>query len=481
MSVLSNLEPKQVFSFFEEICSIPHASYHEEKISNYCVDFAKKHGLTYYQDDLKNIIIIKEATPGYEDEQPLIIQGHLDMVCEKEAGCAIDFDTDGLELMIEGDYITANGTTLGGDDGIAVAYALAVLSSDEIAHPKLEVVFTVSEEVGMEGASGIDLSMLKGRRLLNLDSEEEGIMLAGCAGGAGVECSLPVHRIPASGHSMTISVSGLKGGHSGAEIDKGRANANILMGRILIGLSKISDYKLSAFEGGKKDNAIPRECRSVICLPESDIEKAEHIIAETQRDLMQEYAVTDEKIKISVRYEPQLPDSMLDEDSTKRIVMLVNALPNGIQAMSADVENLVETSLNLGILKLEESTLSMQYSVRSSVGSAKKALMDKLIYLTQGLGGSVKVSGEYPAWEYKRNSALRDKLVSIYEKMYGKKPEIQVIHAGLECGLLSGKLPGLDCISIGPDMQSIHTTEEKLSISSTKRVWDFLLEVLKTK
>ena len=280
---------------------------------------------------------------------------------------------------------------------------------------------------------------------------------------------------------MTISVSGLKGGHSGAEIDKGRANANILMGRILIGLSKISDYKLSAFEGGKKDNAIPRECRSVICLPESDIEKAEHIIAETQRDLMQEYAVTDEKIKISVRYEPQLPDSMLDEDSTKRIVMLVNALPNGIQAMSADVENLVETSLNLGILKLEESTLSMQYSVRSSVGSAKKALMDKLIYLTQVLGGSVKVSWEYPACEYKRNSALRDKLVSIYEKMYGKKPEIQVIHAGLECGLLSGKLPGLDCISIGPDMQSIHTTEEKLSISSTKRVWDFLLEVLKTK
>lgn len=481
MSVLSGLEPKQVFSYFEEICAIPHASYHEEKISNYCVEFAKRHHLTYYQDDLKNVIIIKEATPGYEKEEPIIIQGHLDMVCEKEPGCAIDFEKDGLDLKVEGDYITAEGTTLGGDDGIAVAYALAVLSSDEIAHPKLEVVLTVCEEVGMEGASGIDLSMLEGRRMLNLDSEEEGILLAGCAGGAGVTCSLPVHRIPAQGTAVLIRVDGLNGGHSGAEIHKGRANANILMGRILISLSKQIPYSLSAWEGGTKDNAIPRECTACLCMAEEEFAKAEQAAADIRQELLNEYAVTDKQVSVTIERLAQLPDSMLDEDSTRRSVMLVNALPNGVQSMSADVENLVETSLNLGILKLDDTKLRLQYSVRSSVGSAKDSLNDRLIFITQGLGGNVEITGIYPAWEFKRNSALRDKLVSIYEKMYGKKPIVEMIHAGLECGLLSGKLSGLDCISIGPNMQSIHTTEEKLSISSTKRVWEFLIEVLKTK
>jgi len=481
MSVLSGLEPKQVFSYFEEICAIPHASYHEEQISNYCVEFAKRHNLTYYQDELKNVIIIKEASPGYENEEPIIIQGHLDMVCEKEPGCTIDFEKDGLSLKVEGDYITAEGTTLGGDDGIAVAYALALLSSDEIAHPKLEVVLTVSEEVGMEGASGIDLSMLEGRRMLNLDSEEEGILLAGCAGGAGVTCSLPVSRIPARGAAAVVRVSGLTGGHSGAEIHKGRANANILMGRILVKLSRHAAYNLSSWEGGKKDNAIPRECTACICIAEEDLPKAEQAAAETMQELSNEYAVTDKNVSVSIERLMQLPGDMLDEESTRQAVLLVNALPNGIQSMSADVENLVETSLNLGILKLEKEEIRLQYSVRSSVGSAKDSLNDKLTYVTTGLGGSVEITGIYPAWEYKRNSALRDKAVSIYEKMYGTKPVVQMIHAGLECGLLSGKLSGLDCISIGPNMQSIHTTEEKLSISSTKRVWDFLIEVLKTK
>lgn len=482
MGVLSNLEPKEVFSYFEEISSIPRASYHEGKISDYCVAFAKKHNLECIQDELKNIIIIKEATSGYEQEEPIIIQGHLDMVCEKTSDCTIDFDTDGIKLQIEGDYITADGTTLGGDDGIAIAYALAILASDTIAHPRLEVIFTVSEEVGMEGASGIDVSMLKGRRLLNLDSEEEGFLLAGCAGGAGIKCRLPVHCVSTQGSVLEIEVSGLNGGHSGVEIHKGRANANILMGRILIQLAKHVTYHLASFAGGSKDNAIPRGSKVILCLAEKEISKVKEVLDEIQRDISNEYAVTDKDIRISLKQEDvPLPFKMLDKDSTQKAILFLNAMPNGIQTMSADVEGLVETSLNLGILELNYEEMLLSYAVRSSVGSAKKALLEKMTYITTALGGSVEISGDYPAWEYKRNSAFREKVASVYEKMYNKPPVIQAIHAGLECGLLAGKLPGLDCISIGPDMQDVHTTEEKLSISSTKRVWEFILEALKTK
>lgn len=480
MGALSNLEPKEVFTYFEEICSIPRASYHEEKISNYCVEFAKRHGLFYIQDELKNIIMIKDATPGYEQKEPIIIQGHLDMVCEKKPDCKTDFETDGIKVMIEGDDLTADGTTLGGDDGIAIAYALAILASDTIAHPKLEVLFTVSEEVGMEGASGIDVSMLEGRRLLNLDSEEEGFLLAGCAGGARIECRLPVQCEDAQGSAMEITVEGLNGGHSGVEIDKGRANANLIMGRILAELAKDTDYHLSSAEGGRKDNAIPRECKAILCMPEQDVEKTKQVCADLQKELSNEYAVTDANIRIKAELKHALlPGKMLDSDSTKRAVLLLQALPNGVQTMSADVKDLVETSLNLGVLKLDTQELSLSYAVRSSLGSAKDALLDKMAFLTEGLGGVAERSGDYPAWEYKRDSVFREKLAAVYERMYGKPPVIQAIHAGLECGLLAGKLPGLDCVSIGPDMKDVHTTEEKLSISSTKRVWEFIVEVLK--
>lgn len=478
MGVLSNLEPKEVFTYFEEISAIPRPSYQEKKISDHCVSFAKKHNLPYYQDEWNNIIIKKDATPGYEAAPPVILQGHLDMVCEKEPGCGIHFDTDGLDLMVEGDDISAKGTTLGGDDGIAIAYALAILASDAIPHPKLEVVFTASEEVGMEGASGLDASKLEGRRLINLDSEEEGILLAGCAGGASVECTLPARFVPASGAALKITVNGLAGGHSGSEIDKGRANANLVMGRILVGLSKNIPFTLVQCEGGRKDNAIPRECSAVICMAQDKLDQAEQVIRQLQQEMANEYVRTDSKIQCKAEREVQTPGHMLDEESTKAAVLLVNALPNGIQAMSADVAGLVETSLNLGIMKLSEETFTLRYAARSSVGSSLNALLDKMSYITKGVGGDIQISGVYPAWEYKRESPLRDKMVAVYEKMYGKKPTVEAIHAGLECGLLAGKLPGLDCISLGPDMQAVHTTDEKLSISSTKRVWDYLLAVL---
>ncbi len=481
MGILSGLEPQNVFAYFEAISAIPRASYHEEKISDYCVAFAKEHHLEWYQDSLKNVIIIKEASAGYEAEPPVIIQGHLDMVCEKEPGSTIDFDTDGIKLLTDGNTITADGTTLGADDGIAIAYALALLSDQTIAHPKLEVVLTVCEEVGLEGASGIDVSMLTGRRLLNLDSEEEGIFLAGCAGGAGAVCRLPLRQIPADGASLMVPVTGLTGGHSGAEINKGRGNANLLMGRVLLELSSKVRFTLAALEGGKKDNAIPRTCTATLCLAPADLEKAETAILATGQNLSGEYAVTDKDLKLVTERNMNLPSAMLDEFSTQQAVMFVNMLPAGIQTMSPDVPDLPETSLNPGILKLEGTQLTLQYAVRSSVESAKQALLDKLAFLTGAAGGSIEISGVYPAWEYRRNSPFREKLAAIYEKMYGKQPAVVAIHAGVECGLFAGKIPDLDCVSLGPDMHSIHTTEETLSVASVKRVWEYLLEVLKTK
>ena len=479
MGILSNLEPKEVFHYFEEICNIPHPSYKEERISNYLVDFARERGLEYYQDELKNVVIIKEATKGYEEVEPVILQGHMDMVCEKEKDCTIDFEKDGLLLEIVGDYISAKGTTLGGDDGIALAYALAILDSDSIQHPRIEFVCTVSEEVGMEGATGIDLSMLKGKRLINLDSEEEGIFLVGCAGGCSAECILPLNWKQAEGETLDLVVEGLVGGHSGAEIDKGRGNSNILMGRILMEALAVTPVFITELEGGNKDNAIPRETIAKVVV--KDVETFRKTIEQSANAIRNEFSVTDPDIKIRVMVAKEKAAEVLEEVTNQKVITLLNTLPNGIQSMSADIPGLVETSLNLGVLRLGKEQLSLRFSVRSSVGTAKKYLLQKLDYILRQFGGLVQFHGDYPAWEYKKDSKLREDMVKVYEAMYGKTPEIQAIHAGLECGILAGKIEGLDCVSVGPDMMSIHTTQEKLSISSTKRVWEYLLEVLKRK
>ncbi len=478
MGVLTELEPKEVFHYFEEICNIPHPSYKEERISDYCVAFAKEHGLTVYQDEWKNVIIIKEATPGYEDVEPLILQGHLDMVCEKEPGCEINFDEDGIQLQIEGDSITAKGTTLGGDDGIAVAYALAILASDTISHPRLEVVFTVAEEVGMEGATNIDVSMLKGKKLLNLDSEEEGYMLISCAGGCSVECTLPVAWEEMSGILMEICVEGLTGGHSGVEIDKGRANSNLLMGRVLSELEKKTAYAIAELQGGSKDNAIPRETHARVIVPKGQERVLVAAIEGIEKAVSAEYATSDPELHIQVKELGEQTEFALTAEDAKKVLLLINYLPNGIQRMSTDIEGLVETSLNMGVLNLTKEQLSLRYAVRSSVGTAKEHLVSRLEQLTEYMGGKTKRNGDYPAWEYKKDSALREDMVRVYKEMYGKEPIIQAIHAGLECGILAGKIEGLDAVSVGPDMSGVHTTEEKLSISSTKRVWEYLVNVI---
>lgn len=481
MGVLSDLEPKNVFSFFEEICSIPRPSYKEEKISNYLVKFAQDRNLEYYQDELYNVIIIKEATPGYEQVEPIILQGHMDMVCEKTPECEKDMEKEGVEPAVEGDEIYAKETTLGGDDGIALAYALAILDDDSLQHPRLEFLCTVSEEVGMEGAAGIDVSPLKGRKLLNMDSEEEGSILASCAGGCSAMVSLPIKRQKITGCKKTISLRGLTGGHSGVEIDKGRGNANVLLSRVLRELYRNAPIYLLSMEGGKKDNAIPRDCVATILVRPEDVNALEETIDRIESDYKKEWSSSDPQLTLSVSGHETVTESVLSEENTKKVIGLIQALPNGIIRMSQDIENLVETSLNLGVLILEEERLCLRYALRSSVGTAEKNLREQITFLAEMFGGTVQISGAYPAWEYKKESKFREDMVRIYQKIYGEKPVVEAIHAGVECGILAGKIPGLDCISIGPDMKNVHTTEERLSISSSKRMYEYVCNVIQCK
>lgn len=481
MSILQGLKPEGVWKYFEDLCGIPHGSYNEKAVSDYCVAFAKERGLEVYQDDAWNVVIIKEASAGYEDAEPLILQGHLDMVCEKKPDCGIDFMKDGLCLKVDGDYVYAEGTTLGGDDGIAVAYGLAILDDDSIVHPRLEVVFTTCEEVGMEGASALDVSMLKGHTVLNLDSEEEGTLLVGCAGGCSAAVALPVQRIKERGVFAVLTINGLQGGHSGAEIDKGRVNANLLLARVLTELKKKADYHLISVAGGQKDNAIPRESRAELLVPAGQMENVKAFCENYDQILKKEYASTDKGVTLQMQISGETDADVLDEVSERKVLSLLLSLPNGIQSMSADIKGLVETSLNLGILKTEKDSVQFRYAVRSSVGTAKDWLTDKMQMITEFHGGTMELQGIYPAWEYRRDSRLRDDMVRIYEEMFGSTPKVEAIHAGLECGILASKIADLDCVSMGPNLLNIHTTEEKASISSVERMWNYVLEILKRK
>lgn len=479
MSVLGNYEPYKVFHYFEELCQIPHGSGNTRQISDYLVSFAINHDLSFVQDDSNNVVIYKPATPGYENAPTVILQGHMDMVCEKCPDVEHDFSKEGLKLLVRDGYLSADGTTLGGDDGIALAYALAILDSHDLPHPALEALFTVDEEIGLLGAESFDCSVLKGRRMINLDSEKEGCLLTGCAGGLSGNSYLPVQRVGASGRVVSIRINGLTGGHSGAEIDKNRANANHLMGRLLFELCNYCGYALAELEGGQKDNAITRECiATVLSLPEEveNIYEFAHIL---EQDLRREYAGSDEKITISVTDEGEADRMVLHPTSQEKVLFFLMNLPYGVQKMSSTISGLVETSCNPGILKLTEDQLYTVTSVRSSVLTARNALSRQIMYLTEFLGGEYLIDGVYPAWEYRKDSPLRDKMIAVYECMYHTKPLVTVIHAGLECGLFYEKMDDLDCISIGPNMEKIHTSEERLELSSVKRVWDYLTEVLK--
>ena len=479
MAILTGLQPSGVFEMFEQLCGIPHGSRNTKAISDFCVRFAQEHGLDYRQDDSNNVILFAPATPGMEQAQPVMLQGHLDMVCEKEADCPLDLQKEGLNLRTDGEWIWAEGTTLGGDDGIAVAYALAILADPTIPHPPLEVVLTTDEEIGMLGAAAINLSEVKARRVLNIDSEEEGVLLAGCAGGATVCCHIPLMWTLKKGLRATVQITGLRGGHSGMEIQKGRANANKLMGRFLNEMDEIFAYALCTVNGGNKDNAIARESTAdVVILPER-LAELTAFAAQRQEAYRAEYGEADPDITIAVTPGTEDTFEIMMGDCRRSVLSVLQQLPNGVQQMSRDIEGLVQTSLNLGILKVDFRGIHLTSSVRSSVNAEKQQLIQQLAEICGKLGGSCEVMGEYPAWEYKADSPLREIMTEVYLEQYGRKPAVEVIHAGLECGLLSGKLDGLDCVSFGPDIVDIHTTREKLSIPSVQRTWKLLLEVLK--
>jgi len=497
MRVLENIEPKAVFHFFEDLTQIPRPSYHEKAVSDYLVKFAKDRGLEVYQDKLYNVIIIKEASEGYENEEPIILQGHMDMVCEKDPGVTKDMEKEGLDLEVDGDYIRAKGTTLGGDDGIAVAYALALLDSKTLRHPRLEFICTVSEEVGMDGAHAIDLSPIKGHILLNMDSENEGVVLAGCAGGGCATVTLPVIREPFDGKIMHIHVNGLIGGHSGAEINKGRASSVELEGRILRALSDVSEIRLIACVNGNKDNAISRDGHLLLAVRDEaavlkklqEVEtavRAEYSVVDpdirfTAEDAEKFPAVTDGKAEAEAAAKTPAAWLPLTAEDTKRVISLLTELPQGIQRMDDNIPGMVETSLNWGVATLDGGRFMMRAAVRSSVSTAKDALFEKLAWIAESCGASMDISGEYPAWEWVDKSVLRDKMARIYREMFGKDLVIETIHAGVECGLLSEKIPGMDAVSMGPNIIDIHTPREHLSISSVQRMWDFIVRIIETK
>ena len=476
MNVLSGLEPKNVFHFFEQICAIPHGSYHTKAISDYLVAFAKERGLKYRQDEANNVIIWKGATPGYENAPTVMLQGHMDMVCEKDPDCAKDMETESLDLFVDGDEVGARGTTLGGDDGIAVAMGLAILDADDIAHGPLECLFTVDEEVGMLGARGLDASDLTARYLLNLDSEEEKVLTVSCAGSTRAVCALPVGREAYSGTVCELAVDGLMGGHSGEEIHKGRANANILMGRALTELRNATDMRLLTVSGGAKDNAIPRDAVALVAV--KDFAAAETAAKALGEALQNEYRTADPDIRVSL--EPAASDLVpMDEDSTRRVAAFLFCAPNGVQMMSAEVAGLVQTSLNLGQVYTDGDAVIARFMIRSSVNSQAAETTGKVIALTEALGGTVDIPASYSAWQYRPDSHLRDVMVEAFRAVYGEEPKIAALHAGLECGILSGKMPDLDCISFGPDLTNIHTPRERLHIASTERTWQLALETLR--
>ena len=465
--MLEHVKPARVFHYFEELCRIPHGSGNCAAISEWCVNTARSLGLECEQDEFYNVVIRKPASSGYEQAPTVVLQGHLDMVCEQDPACNINMETDGLSLNTDGEWVWANGTTLGGDDGIAVAMALAILEDNTLQHPPLEILFTTDEETGMDGAVGLNGTVLCGRRLINLDSENEGVLTVGCAGGARAHITLPVEKETCFLPCVQVRVSGLIGGHSGVEIDKGRLNACVTLGQFLQSLS--AEYRVVSVSGGNKDNAIPREAVCVLAT-KADITAKAALFAK------QHAPKTDPDLTLTVT-EIAAAETALTTDSSRRVAAFLATVPNGIIKMSADVEGLVQTSLNLGVLRLED-TLNATFAVRSSVGADKTALLQQLDEVAAAFGGVCETHGHYPAWEYRAHSPLRDTMIATYRRLYGQEPVVDIIHAGLECGLLSEKLEGLDAVSIGPDMQDIHTARERLSVPSVARTYAYVCEVL---
>ena len=481
MGKLDGLGGGKVFYFFEEICKIPHGSENERALSDYIVAFAKKRGLYCRQDEHYNVLIKKAGSKGYENAAPIILQGHIDMVCEKNAETELNFLTDPIEIYVDGDFIHAKGTTLGADDGIAVAYMLALLEDDALAHPPIEAIFTVEEETGMGGARAFETFDLEGKRFLNMDTEEEGVLLSGCAGGRRVRVYLPAERndSPVGRKGYMISIRGLKGGHSGADIHLQRANANPLMGRILYMLKEAVDFSLAGVDGGNMDNAICREAEATVLFADKDEETVRELLKKIEKGFQEEYNSRETSITITMETLREEVFKVLTENTKNKLIYILLLLPYGVQTMSMEMEGLVESSNNIGIVRTASEHIYFDNAVRSSVESRKELICQKIYAIANLCGASVENVNDYPGWRFNPDSQLLELFAKTYQEFYGKEAEISAIHAGLECGLFLEKIPNLDMVSIGPELHDVHTPDERLSISSTIRVWEFLKEVLK--
>lgn len=471
-------EPEKVFEIFEQIAAIPHGSFNVDAISDWIVDFAKEHRLDHFQDDDKNVIVRRKASEGFEDIPTLILQGHIDMVCSKEPDVDFDFTKDALDLYIDGDFLKAKGTTLGADDGVFVAYALALLSDNELKCGELEAVFTVNEEVGLLGAASIAADNIKGRYMINIDSCEEDSIIVSCAGGQDAEMKFSYNKENCKLPAYVLKVGGLKGGHSGEQINEGLGNANKILFDILTILAKSVELRVSSFEGGVADNVIPSNAEAIIHFDGDEIIFVEDILKALNSAYSDLYKDTDKNIKIELIKSEKTYEQIIDINSLKNIFRFVNQSPNGVVKMSDEIEGLVETSLNFGIISTKDDYISLIYSMRSSVDEAKTAIFDSIKKLADTYYAKIEDLGGYPGWKFNKESELRPIFESVYEESYGKKIRIEAIHAGLECGIFAGKISNLDCVSMGPNIYDLHTTKERLSISSAKRTFEYLKKVI---
>lgn len=477
MENLYKLQPKEVISKFIETSAIPHGSGNTKALSDYIANFAQRNNYRYIQDNHNNIVIFAEGTKGYENSETVILQGHIDMVCDKIKDYHINLDITPITLCTDGKFIWADKTTLGGDDGIAVAYILALLSDKSISHPPIEAVFTSDEEIGMIGARKLDTSVLKGKRLINIDSEEEGVLTVSCAGGVRAKCTIPLVSSKSEGIGYLIKISGLKGGHSGVDINKHRTNANKLMAELLCFVHRNISFRISSAKGGSKDNIIPTMCQCVLCLDNSSEEDLNKAVDEFIRQIKESQKTTEPQLSITIE-KCESPRVCIDDKSTQTAIFALLQAPDGVQTMSSDIPGMVQTSLNLGIIEIQAESLFMQFFVRSNVTSEKQALVFKLQSFFEYLGGKADFYSDYPAWEYRTDSQLRKIMTDTFTDFYGYAPTVTAIHAGLECGILSAKIDNMDAVSFGPDIFDVHTPNEKIKVSSIGRCWEYLKRVL---
>lgn len=474
---ITGYQPERLFHFFEDISAIPRGSSNEKAVSDYLVAFAKERGLWYHQDALHNVIIKKPASAGAEDKPAVMLQGHLDMVCEKLTGVDHDFEKDGIDLIVKDGVLTANGTTLGGDNGAAVALMLAVLDDDALAHPALECVFTTQEETGLTGAAGLDKSLISARTMINLDSEEEGIATVSCAGGMRFTMTRPITRHTASGKLLTIDVSGLLGGHSGTDINKERQNGIILLARLINRVLHETGAQLASFAGGSKDNAIPREVCAVLVCSDADIEKAQSIAEAMAADFAAELVPFEPDFKCTISAKDGAAE-VLSEADAKAFISAICLAPNGVRRRNLKQDGFVVTSLNLGVARMDDTTASLVFAPRSSVASLQNYTTDCLYLLAETFGFDCDIAGAYPGWSFAEESPIRDTFIASYRELFDADLKIEAIHAGLECGLFSDALPGLDAIAVGPTIRGCHTPDEYLPLDSFERFYSLLTDVL---